>query len=211
MHPTLTIVTAAGLFGLSAGPASAELIEFTFEGELDLVEGTPPPPWEGTEVGSTFSMRYVFDSEAEDHFGDPSTGLYDIEAIWMGLDGIELPAIGNFIEVNLADFPPFHMYFVSFTGLPQGGNGNIALFGHDVFETDALPTDLDLADFDWSRRLEWLGIGWELRGDVLSFERRIVPTPSTLLVVLLLGGRSGRRRRRAGVTHRGPGVSRNPC
>jgi hypothetical protein len=191
----VAVLAAAGLLGLAAGPASAELIEFTFEGELDLVEGTPPAPWEGTEVGSTFSMRYVFDSEAPDLVGSPSRGVYEMEAIWMGLDGIELPAIGNFIEVNLADFPPFHMYFVSFTGIGENGNGNIAMFGFDVFETDALPTNLDLADFDWSRRLEWIGIDWELRGDVLSFERRIVPTPSTLFVVLLLGGRSGRRRR----------------
>jgi hypothetical protein len=172
-----------GAMMMLAPSATAELIEFTFEGELDLVEGTPPPPWEGTEVGSTFSMRYVFDSEAPDLVGSPSRGVYEMEAIWMGLDGIELPAIGNFIEVNLADFPPFHLYEVSFTGIGENGNGNIKLFGFDVFETDALPTDLDLADFDWSRRLEWLGIDWELRGDVLSFERRIVPVPSTLVVV----------------------------
>jgi hypothetical protein len=199
MHPTLTIVAAAGLFGLSAGPASAELYEFTFGGEIDFLLGEAPEPWDQVELGDPFSVVYVFDSEAEDQEPFPYHGVYDVLSLTVEIDGASQEA--GLAGIGLWLFEPpagWDRYRTSFTDLPIGATGKIELIGWDVFDTDELPLSLDLGDFELGRYFELVqsGGGFELAGDVSAFSARVIPMPGALFITvsLLLGFRRRTRR-----------------
>jgi hypothetical protein len=199
MHPTLTIVAAAGLFGLSAGPASAELIEFTFGGEIDFLLGEAPEPWDQVELGDPFSVVYIFDSEAEDQEPFPLHGVYEVLSLTIEIGGASQDAGLAVIGVRLLDPPAgWDEYRTTFTELPIGASGTVELIGWSVFETDALPVTLDLDDFDVARRFEVVqsGGGFDFKGEVFDFSARVVPTPSALAVMVsfMLGSRRRKRR-----------------
>jgi hypothetical protein len=192
-----------------APPAEADLIEFTFEGEVYEVDGMPPAPWDEVEVGSTFSVRYIFDSEQEDQApGSPSYGIYEMLAVWVALDGIELEATP--FEINIDNDVGFgDSYLAGFYGPFEGSSGAVNLLGpFDLFESDALPLDLDLdafgnADFGFG------GAPWfDVDGTITSFESRVVPAPSGFVVLLVAGGLI--RRDEGILRHRAMRSSRRP-
>jgi hypothetical protein len=199
MHPTLTIVAAAGLFGLAAGPASAELYEFTFGGEIDFLLGEAPEPWDQVELGDPFSVVYIFDSEAEDQEPFPYHGVYEVIELTVEINGVSQDAGLAVIGVRLFDPPAgWDEYRTSFTDLPIDASGNISLIGWSVFETDELPTTLNLDDFDVLRGFEVVGSGgtFDFSGEVSSFSAQVVPTPGALMTtaLLMLGFRRRTRR-----------------
>jgi hypothetical protein len=178
-------------------PATAELIEFTFEGELFQVLGEPLPPWEDVEVGSSYTVSYVFDSETPDESDLEHIGLYFFEYADITLDDATIRGETVWLRLDLEYLWLFDNYHVTFTDFPTGwSGGTIDLIGpNDLFETDALPLDLDLDAFTGQQAFEFIGPGFELRGNIQTFSRRIVPGPSAL-VVLLIGGFMHRRRSR---------------
>jgi MYXO-CTERM domain-containing protein len=121
-------------------------------------------------------------------------GVYEMESIWVGLDGVELEATPGHITVE-DDVAPWDNYIVTFNDLPEDGNGSILLGGVDVFESDVLPLDLDLSQFNIHRTFGFLTAQASMYGIVTSFESRVVPSPSGLIVLLVVGGLTRRRRR----------------
>jgi hypothetical protein len=198
-HTNLAVLAVAGLIGFAAGPASAELIEFTFEGEIDFLVGQAPAPWDNVELGDPFRVVYVFDSEAEDQESSPYTGIYEVLSLTVEIDGAGQEAGLAGIGVRLFDPPAgWDEYRAGFYDLPIGASGNVRLVGWSVFETDELPLTLDLDDFDVSQRFEVIqsGGGFELKGGVDSFSARLIPAPSALsMSVLFIFGFRRRTRR----------------
>jgi hypothetical protein len=199
MHPTRTIVAAAGLFGLAARPASAELYEFTLGGEIINVIGEPWAPWDEVEVGDPFSVVYIFDSEAEDQEPFPYHGVYEVIELTVEIDGVSQDAGLAVIGVRL-EWPPLlsDEYRVSYYDFPVGRGGNIQLIGFDVFENDELPLNLELDGFEITKIFEF---GFDLfdnglQGSVDTFDSRVIPTPSSLLmtVTVIIGFRRRTRR-----------------
>jgi hypothetical protein len=193
------MLAAAGLFGLAAGPASAELYEFTFGGEIDFLLGEAPEPWDQVELGDPFSVVYVFDSEAEDQEPFPLHGVYEVLSLTIEIGGAGQNAGLAATDVILFDPPSgVDRYRTAFTDLPIEASGDVELVGWSVFETDELPVNLELDDFDVSRRFEVVQSagGFDFRGGVSTFGARVVPAPSALFMAISLMFGFGRRRRR---------------
>lgn len=176
--------------------ADAHLIQFTFRGQVDTVQGDVPDPWGDTAVGSIFSVVYVFDSETPDLWPDiPDEGLYAVESLSVGIDDVYLSA--QSAEIIVADLLVEDQYFVYFNDVLDDAGGNLFLAGEHAFDSDALPLDLDLDDFNLNTAFEFLGAEYRIDGTVDSFSRKVVPSPSTF-VLLGLGMTSlGRRRSHA--------------
>jgi hypothetical protein len=178
------VLFTAALAVMSAQAATyADLIEFTFEGEIDSVSGDIPDPWSDTTIGSLFSVVYVFDSNTPDLLPDvPDEGLYAVEHLSVGIEGIDQAA--DFAQIGVQKLLVEDRYRVDFFDVLNGDGGDIVLAGVDVFLSDALPLDLDLDDFTLGRSFELIGLDYEIHGSVSFFTRAVVPSPGG---VLLLG------------------------
>ncbi|MHC5023321.1 MAG: hypothetical protein ACYTGG_05350 [Planctomycetota bacterium] len=174
-----------------AASAGAGLVEFTFEGIIDQIDGTPGAPWDVVEVGDPWEVSYIFESDQPDQIGSPFEGLYDFETLTFTLDDVSETTTAGEIDVILGGFDEYAVLI----GQGAGGiSGSVRLLGFDVFDTDALPLDLDLDDFT-SKRLE-VGIGGQatFRGFVTTFSVRDVPSPSGFLLLVTMFIRGSRSR-----------------
>ena len=176
-----------------------EVIEFTFEG---VIEDTGGPIEAPVSVGDAFRYQYWFDSEALD--SDPATnfGLYagalDLRALeigsWVGSSGdrgdisvLDNGFAGDSYSANIVD--PILFASVGMTN-----------FGGGAFDSDAMPVDLNLAQWDIRQFSVEVQVGpafWDASGQITGFSSRVVPAPGG--VMLGLGGvLAGSRRRRHG-------------
>ena len=73
------LITLAVLGSLAIGTASststADVIRFTFRGEITSIEGPIPPPPQ-IFVGAPYVFTYVFDTTTADMEPDPQVGNY---------------------------------------------------------------------------------------------------------------------------------------
>ena len=197
-HGALMVAALSTAALLFAPPARAEFIEFTFSGDITIVTGTPPEPWEEAQVGDEWTLSYIFDSETPDMAGGPQ-GAYAIESLAAGIDEEMVDSVGLheiYVE-TLGD-----IYRVSFSELTNGAFGDLNLhMSSDFPDGDALPLTLDLEDFlpypasffFMTNELE----SFNIEGYPLALDIQIVPAPGTLIVVVgtLLGRCLSSRRR----------------
>lgn len=194
MRRTMLIATA--IAGLTAA-AGADIYEFTFTGEIDSVAGSAPAP---IVVGDGFVFRYRFDSNAADSDGAPNFGLY--------VGAMEQPslAIGGWAGGGLGtgDIGVLDNGFAGdgYSATVQSplifASVSMTNLGGGAFDSDALPLDLDLADWDIPNFAVEVLVGpayWNASGTVTGFSSRIVPGPEVLGAGLLALAGAGRRRR----------------
>jgi hypothetical protein len=182
---------------LIAAPASAELIEFTFAGEIEQANGDPPGPWGPAEVGQLFEVRYVFDTEEPDQNSAASLGIYNLLEAEITVDGIAFDATG-YIRIDLDGVAYDYEAVFAFGELEMFSE--VLLIGDNLYTNDDLLTDIILDEFTtgrafraiWSDGIGGLGI---MRGDLDTFSRRVIPTPGILNVLLISGLRINRRQR----------------
>lgn len=168
-------------------PARGELIEFTFSGELVQTVGEVPASWDGTELGTPWSVRYVFDSETPDLALPEWGGRYDVISVTVTVDGVDQHSDDAYIGINASPLDPAE-YKIRFDGLPIGATGKVSLLGPiGYFESDALPTELNLDDFGAGRLFQVTkeGGGWTFSGNAIDFSSQTVPAPAGLPVAVL--------------------------
>jgi hypothetical protein len=177
---------------LIAAPASAELIEFTFTGEIDLVVGEAPAPWADVQIGTPWTMRYVFDSEEPDQATSIERGFYDLISAEIEIDGASQTTDQGWIQIRLNE----NYYSATMIDFPFGGGAGISLYGPpSAFPDDSLPPDLDLDDYyPFAQYFEVVGLTFEFEGDVLDFSSAVIPAP-TVMPLMMFGMFLARRRR----------------
>jgi hypothetical protein len=168
---------------LCTAPASAELIEFTFTGEVEVVQGLPPAPWADVTVGTPWELRYIFDSEAPDQDDGHLFGIYE------GLSAsiIVGDAMAATTEVEIEVDLLVNIYRVEFPDYLPGGFGAIELVsGSNPLPDDSLPTNLQLSEF--STQFIELGddVTWYISGPIQTFTSQVIPAPAVF--AMLLGG-----------------------
>jgi len=188
-------LAVAGLAGVSAG----DVIEFTFTGRMDSIGGSVPAP---VAVGDTFVFQYRFDSNAPDSDPASNVGLF--------VGAIERPSL----EIGLWQASGLGSGDIGVLDNGFAGDGyagvvqhpliyaavSMTNFGGDAFDSDALPLDLDLADWSLPNFAVEVLVGpayWNGAGTVTEFSSRVVPGPG-VLVTGLLGAAAVRRRRMVG-------------
>jgi hypothetical protein len=185
----------------SAAMARAELIEFTFGGELEQVVGEVPHPWSGVGPGTPFSVTYVFDSDAPDQDNSPAFGVYDaILSYAVTMDGVSLTTETGSIRVELTGIPNYAARF-SILPIGTGASGSVLLSGFGALEDDSLPLDINLDQWTFGRTFEIVGLNngehYEAAGVIETFSRRIVPSPGTLTTTVLYILLGSKRRRKS--------------
>jgi hypothetical protein len=185
MRPPTLLILAFGALGIAASGAQADLIQFTFTGEVTLIDGEPAGLWQDVALGSPWSVTYVFDNEAPDLIPfDPTRARYEAEWLRLEIGGASTLVAEPTIELTL---DVVQIYEVNFSALPIAG-GDVELFGFDVFKSDALPRTLhvdrfNLAQLEMGSSLD--NSPFFLQGEVLNFSSEVVPAPSTLPALLL--------------------------
>jgi hypothetical protein len=193
------LVIASLCCGFFCSIGSSEIIEFTFEGVIEDAGGAVAPP---VSVGDAFVYRFWFDSGAIDSDPAPNFGLYaeslDLRDLaigtWVGaanglgeISVLDNGFAGDSYSANIVD--PLLFASVGMTN-----------FGGGAFDSDALPLDLNLSQWDIRQFSVEILVGpafWEASGQITSFSRRVVPSPAG--VFLGAGGvLAGCRRRRFG-------------
>jgi hypothetical protein len=199
---TLAVLTGAGL---AAGPAAADVIEFTFEGVVTAVDGTPNSIWADVAIDQPLTVRIVFDSLADDLSGSSQIGQYEtlLYEVSIGAASTQIDA-----QITVQLFSLSHNYFA--IGEYYEGDvlwrSTLGLIDNTstAWTDDGIPTDLSLDDFD-EREFALEEIHDLLAGDptdplnvtasIESLSVQVLPGPGP--AVVLLGGLwAGLRRRR---------------
>lgn len=206
----LTVLVVVSVLGGQQAMASPLLL--TFEGELSDVGGTSflDP---SIVVGASFSGSFSYDPAIEvDLYPDDSTyGAYLVNTTMIGKVGEVdyVTNLGLFVGINNNyGGQPADSLSVDGTGDGDWGglpftDGTLRLNGGpDVFDSDGLPSVLDLEDFDVCAYFEIYHyvVGdpghnlFHAQGSLTSLT--IVPEPASLLLLSLVGLLAlGRRRR----------------
>jgi hypothetical protein len=175
---------------LCTAPASAELIEFTFTGEVEVVQGLPPAPWADVTVGTPWELRYIFDSEAPDQDDGHLFGIYE------GLSAsiIVGDAMAATTEVEIEVDLLVNRYSVTVDGLPNSNGVLVDLRFNVPLSSDALPVTFDPQLFS-STQFSNGAVGWIYGGDVMGFSSQVIPAPGVFALPLMVVGGSLTRRR----------------
>ncbi len=143
-------VVVAGLLLASAVPASADLIQFTFQGTIDTV-GPLSAPFGSIAVGDPYTLSYVFDSGTTDGDLSGTVGTYDgdIQEFSLSIGAASLagtPLFGGAITVDDESVPGIETYdaVMLTTAFEIGVTTG---FSVGTLGSDALPTDFSLSDF----------------------------------------------------------------
>lgn len=186
--------------------AQGAIVEHRYSGELTVIQGDTPAPWDVAAIGTPWSVRYWFDTEAPDIDSNTTSGIYEgiwgevtIAGITMGTGAIDLEVMndgiggGDSLIVTISDL-----------GFDLINAAGIALQDANAIPTgagDAVPIDIDLDDWDSesfsfqtasSEPFELLS---SISGPIDTFSSRIVPAPGALSIILL-GIFSPKNRRR---------------
>lgn len=145
------LLSLAVLGSLAVGAASAnstaDIIRFTFRGEITSIEGPLPPPPQ-IFVGAPYVFTYVFDTATADMEPDPQVGDYAgaIRHARADVNGYGFETGDGAIHVLNDGFAGD-----SYQGAAQdplrSAAVNLTNLGGGAFSNDALPGDLTLADF----------------------------------------------------------------
>ena len=188
--PLAAAITAVAALAGLAEPACDDFYQFTFGGVIDVVDGVVPEPWATVHVGSEFEFSYIFDSEAEDQMGIPWIGWYDILYAELTIEGaVQATREG---EIRIIDLTKDD-YIVYFSDLPIGAGGGLHLSGWEVLDSDELPLDINLDDWD-AALFEVGGGGFSIKATATSFTGHIVPVPGTLMILVIWGMKATRGR-----------------
>ena len=186
----LTVIVAVACVG-GVGGANADFYKFTFGGEIDIVNGIVPEPWDDVHVGSEFEFWYIFDSEAEDHAGASFIGYYYTLGGELIIDGVSQATDEGSILI-IDDW--IGQYFADLDNLPIGASASIQLAETNILDGDDLLLDIDLDDWN-AEFLEVIGEGFAIGGVVTSFSGEIIPAPGGLGLFGIALCALGRRRR----------------
>ena len=176
--------------------AQSELIEFVFSGEIFDVSGLLDPPWQESEIGDTYTVRYMIDTAARDHDPGFIFGIYDLVSSTFEIGNSSQTVAGSgFLQVEnglLLD----SIYFLSGT-TPSEPTASIEFNSIEAIESDAIPAALQID--------QWPGLAFDMDlpsgGSILGFVDSVsiqsVPCPGTFIVFsIVLGVCSQRRTRR---------------
>jgi hypothetical protein len=198
-------------FGLAAVPllvllstttsAQAELIEHTFAGEVDFLNGTLPTPWQDVELGDTWEFTYIFDSETPDQFPTVDTlGVYEVISAELTFNGLSIQPLSTEISVDL--MVGVHTVSFDFVDVDNGAINLIPPPG----EGDNLPITFNIDDLLVQPQLAYLGTTrgdeiFQLYGDVDTFTSQVIPAPAVFAMLLTSAGIRRTPRRRSPQSH----------
>jgi hypothetical protein len=178
---TTTLAWLAGAASLAAiAPSPGDVIRFTFRGVVTTIEGPIPPPPE-IFVGAPFLFTYAFDTTTPDQEPSPVAGDYQgailrgrvdvngvgFEAFTGPINTIDNGFAGDSYHAQIQD--PIRIAFISMTNLGGG-----------AFPSDALPTDLDITQFDFREMVYERDVGpgfTRVTADVRQFSRILIRCP----------------------------------
>ncbi len=152
-HRSAWTVRIAAPAALSLGcPATAALVEFTFEGTVVLRIGeNPDHPWGDVQVGDPMSFSYVIDVSQPDQASSSTKGIYDVASAVLTFDGISLapetigPMIVDLTGSNGAD--EIDIAMEPFGNMPGDVASFVLIGGVNTLPDDGIPIDFDLNDF----------------------------------------------------------------
>ncbi|MBC7772586.1 MAG: hypothetical protein H7210_08850 [Pyrinomonadaceae bacterium] len=127
--------------------SSADIIRFTFRGEVTGIEGSLPPPPEIT-IGTPYEFTYVFDTETTDTDPDPQGGAYEgsIRRSRLNINGYGFETRSGAIHI-LNDGFAGDSYQGAVQDPIRRAAINLTSLGGGALSSDELPEDLTLADF----------------------------------------------------------------
>lgn len=180
---SLAVVVSFLSLHLSASASRANLIEFTFNGSVTSVQGLNlaplAHPLQSAAAGDSFSLTYVFESFTADTNGTANTGSYvaiQSASVSVGLNLFEYDSfINRVIHVGNDSGGTLDFHQSNLSGSDASGNRLRTFLGltdqtANVFISDALPSTLDLSDFN-------LQVGsLELPFDSVTAGERTTPT-----------------------------------
>lgn len=186
--------------------ASAFPVTFQFGGTVTSASSGSPAlgaPWNtsGAAAGSPVSLSYTFESTTPDINASPTVGGYALAVTGASLTinaaTATFPATGTGISVSNGQAPGVDQYFVFFFGVPGATELSINLIDNtdSSFPTDALPTNLNLANFS-SRTGELVAdrpFGQQIKFRLDTFQA-IVPEPTALCSIATFALVARRRR-----------------
>ena len=180
--------------GVVIAPARADIIEFTFGGNIRMVTGPSP-----VSVGDSFAFSYIFDSETMDIDPAPNFGLYPAISQADVVAGSFMHSASQGDISVLDNGIAGDSYQGIFNDPLVVAGANLGQIVGAVFMNDSLPDDLDLNAFDIRDFFLQVEVGpavWEARGRIETFRRRVIPGPGVMAVGLLGALGLGVRRRR---------------
>jgi len=205
MSKATTVGAMSMLFGIAASPAIAGIYEGRITGSLtEVLDSFDVPP--GVVVGAPITLTYTFDSESPDSSPEYDTsGHYDMlswslevgpEVItWLpGCQDTGVISVINDEYDEVLEFT-YDMYWVSVGPSTEGWFDRWVfrtLFVDttaNVFESDVLPTSLQLSRFDMNFMSATGQICLEgcvdlLTGEIETVDILLVPEPGTCLLLL---------------------------
>jgi len=136
---------------LVVGSAPAEVLTFQAQGALEYVYD--PGDQLDFDVGATWTLTYVFDTETEDTNGDPDLGSYPAMDGVLEVDGATLPTSSPTIQVTNdlpADIRDIYRVWLALPGFPDElATMNLTDEDGTIFSDDSLPlAPPDLAEFE---------------------------------------------------------------
>ena len=184
-------VFVLAVMGLS--PA-AHALHLEFTGTIDGVIGTPPAPFADIMAGDTWTVSVDVDDAAMDQNVDADAGSYLLTSLTLTIDGaMESTTIGQVAISNGPDNDTFAVLASLPTPIPDYTIGVTLMDSTEsVFSSDALPSSVDPADFDFDVfSINGLTGGFTVTGSLAP-----VPAPASIAPLLVGGALAiGRRRR----------------
>lgn len=203
-------ILALTLMALYAAPAQASLLRFDFSGQVQAAF-----PDNGTDLAMDFGGQFIIDTSVADQADEANIGNY-----WNAVIGGSMVlgdtqwtfADGLFADVYIRnDFGQFNDLFAVIVDMVSEDGDEMTAFiqlgdeSQSVFDSDAIPTMLALADFDTfvldndestGGFFFVVGSGAQLQGGIESVSLTAVPLPASglLLGSSLLMGWIARRR-----------------
>ena len=174
------VLSALGV--LAAAPnvpsAGADIIRITVRGHVESIEGPLPSPAE-IVVGAPYVYTYVFDTATPDNEPDPQVGMYTGAVVFARFDvnGYRFDTRAGAVNVLNDGFAGDTYQGAALTPLHYAAL-NLSDFGGVVFSSDALPSTIDLADFQSASFILDINIGPAYSrsvSSVESLERVVIP------------------------------------
>lgn len=198
-------VAVAGWLLASAVPASADLIQFTFEGTIGTVGPEPlSAPFGSIDVGDPYTLSYVFDSGTTDGDLSGTVGTYDGDirefSLLIGAFSVTgTPLFGGAITVDDESMPGIETYDAVMLTTAFDIGVKIGLFA-GTLDSDALPTNFFVSNFSgFTFFIDDIGEG-SAEGNLRSFSSQVVsvvPLPGSALMGVVGFGIVGWLRRRS--------------
>ncbi len=164
------IAAAAALALASAAHGQIQVIRFTLSGTIDQVT----PPGGPIQPGNPFVFSYTFSTNAPDAIPEPAIGQYTAIRETEGQIGsVVLPGYAVGI-IDVADNTALGDRYNGTAGAAVSqAEWELIDFGSAAFTGDALPKDLNLADFEVARFTWWIATS-EASGNITGLVKEVV-------------------------------------